>query len=112
MAESSSDSSGLGSADYSETNIQVAGVDEADTVKNDGQYIYMISDGSIRIIEAYPADNMQEVAVINYSDNYFNPSEIYVDDDQLIVVGSQTNYDVYDFFEEDIWLYQYCPVGY
>ncbi len=104
MAESSSDSSGLGSADYSETNIQVAGVDEADTVKNDGQYIYMISDGSIRIIEAYPADNMQEVAVINYSDNYFNPSEIYVDDDQLIVVGSQTNYDVYDFFEEDIYI--------
>ncbi|MCL5949661.1 MAG: beta-propeller domain-containing protein, partial [Candidatus Bathyarchaeota archaeon] len=29
--------------DYSTTNIQVAGVDEADTVKTDGQYIYTIS---------------------------------------------------------------------
>ena len=30
--------------DYSSTtNIQVAGVDEADTVKTDGQYIYTIS---------------------------------------------------------------------
>ena len=29
--------------DYSTTNIQVAGVDEADTVKTDGQYIYTVS---------------------------------------------------------------------
>ena len=28
--------------DYSTTNIQVAGVDEADTVKTDGQYIYTL----------------------------------------------------------------------
>ena len=31
------------SDDYSTTNIQVAGVDEADTVKTDGNYIYTIS---------------------------------------------------------------------
>ena len=30
-------------ADYSTTNIQVAGIDEADTVKTDGQYIYTFS---------------------------------------------------------------------
>ena len=30
-------------SDYSSTNIQVAGVDEADTVKTDGQYIYTLS---------------------------------------------------------------------
>jgi uncharacterized secreted protein with C-terminal beta-propeller domain len=29
--------------DYSTTNIQVAGVDEADTVKTGGQYIYTVS---------------------------------------------------------------------
>ena len=29
--------------DHSTTNIQVAGVDEADTVKTDGQYIYTLS---------------------------------------------------------------------
>jgi uncharacterized secreted protein with C-terminal beta-propeller domain len=32
--------------DYSTTNIQVYGVDEVDTVKTDGQYIYMISTAS------------------------------------------------------------------
>ena len=31
------------SSSYSTTNVQVAGVDEADTVKTDGQYIYVIS---------------------------------------------------------------------
>ncbi len=34
--------SGGGSDDYSSTNIQVSGVDEADIIKNDGEYIYMI----------------------------------------------------------------------
>jgi len=29
-----------GESDYSETNIQVSGVDEADIVKTDGKYIY------------------------------------------------------------------------
>ncbi len=37
------ESSGTGSKGYSTTNIQVTGVDEADTVKTDGNYIYTIS---------------------------------------------------------------------
>ena len=40
----SAESAGANDAkDYSSTNIQVAGVDEADTVKTDGQYIYTLS---------------------------------------------------------------------
>jgi inhibitor of cysteine peptidase len=30
-------------AEYSETNVQVEGVDEADIVKTDGEYIYIVS---------------------------------------------------------------------
>ncbi|MCL5877540.1 MAG: beta-propeller domain-containing protein [Candidatus Bathyarchaeota archaeon] len=37
------ETSGTGSKGYSTTNIQVSGVDEADTVKTDGNYIYTIS---------------------------------------------------------------------
>ncbi len=91
------------SDDYSETNVQVSGVDEADTVKNDGQYIYMIGSGStIRIIEAYPSENMQEIAVIDYDNDegYFSPSEIYVDGDQLIVIGDRNNYSEFDYYGE------------
>lgn len=34
------------------TNDQVAGVDEADIVKNDGAYVYVASGGALRIVEA------------------------------------------------------------
>jgi hypothetical protein len=36
------------------TNNQVAGVDEADMVKNDGRYVYLASNGALRIIAALP----------------------------------------------------------
>lgn len=54
-------SSGL---DHSNTNVQVQGVDEADLVKTDGQYIYIATEDSVKIIRAYPADNMSTVASI------------------------------------------------
>jgi uncharacterized secreted protein with C-terminal beta-propeller domain len=39
-------------ADYSQTNTQIAGVDEADFVKTDGQYLYVVSGGQLNIIDA------------------------------------------------------------
>jgi uncharacterized secreted protein with C-terminal beta-propeller domain len=48
---------------YSTTNVQVAGVDEADTVKTDGQYIYVInqdwyaqSQNNVYVVNADPQD--------------------------------------------------------
>jgi len=42
-----------GSTDYSETNIQVEGVDEPDIVKTDGSYIYVLANSKLYIIKAY-----------------------------------------------------------
>ena len=42
--------------DYSETNVQVKGVDEGDIVKTDGKYIYALSGGTLRILAAAGAD--------------------------------------------------------
>ncbi|MBN1165895.1 MAG: beta-propeller domain-containing protein [Methanospirillaceae archaeon] len=53
-----------GAGEYSTTNIQVAGVDEADFVKNDGKYIYIADDGIVSIIDAYPAETARVVATI------------------------------------------------
>jgi uncharacterized secreted protein with C-terminal beta-propeller domain len=39
---------------HSETNQQVSGVDELDNVKNDGQYIYTITNNTVAIVQAYP----------------------------------------------------------
>ena len=53
---------------YSKTNVQVEGIDEADIVKTDGEFIYSASHNSISIIRAYPPNNMSVVATIEASD--------------------------------------------
>ncbi len=81
-------SEALGAAtDYSTTNVQVAGVDEADVVKTDGEYIYQVNahNGSIVITKAVPASNMEVVSTIQSKG--FSPQDIYIDDDQLIIIG-------------------------
>ncbi|MDD5041502.1 MAG: beta-propeller domain-containing protein [Candidatus Peribacteraceae bacterium] len=76
------------SGDYSRTNVQVAGVDEADIVKTDGTYLYAVQDDLIRIIRAEPASAMEVVSMIDLQDSSFTPSELYLDGDRLVVTGS------------------------
>src|SRR5438132_1324765 len=49
---------------HSETNQQVSGVDELDTVKNDGQYIYTITNNTVAIVQAYPATDATLVSKV------------------------------------------------
>ncbi len=88
--------SGTGSSaasDYSSTNVQVQGVDEADIVKNDGQYIYTIKGRTVRVVQAYPANAMKELAQISIDpDQNFYPKEMYVSGNKLIVVGQSGGY--------------------
>ena len=51
-AEGYDEDAALAEADYSQTNVQVAGIDEADVVKTDGRYIYAISHQNVYIYEA------------------------------------------------------------
>ncbi|KAF0218662.1 MAG: hypothetical protein FD174_2755 [Geobacteraceae bacterium] len=44
---------------FSTTNLQEAGVDESDLVKNDGQYLYVAGSRKVTISKIYPADGMQ-----------------------------------------------------
>ena len=51
-----------GSEHYSTTNIQVAGVDEPDYLKNDGEYLYVVSgDNVLSVIDLWPADEAHTV---------------------------------------------------
>jgi len=52
------------SPDYSKTNIQVEGVDEADIVKTDGEYIYIISGKNVTILKAYPPEEAEILSQI------------------------------------------------
>jgi uncharacterized secreted protein with C-terminal beta-propeller domain len=80
-------SAGSGAADYSQTNIQVAGVDEADIIKNDSKHIYVIKGNTVRILEAYPTKNMQQVGQVKFDSDSFTPQEMFVDGNRLVVVG-------------------------
>ncbi|MEK7218336.1 MAG: beta-propeller domain-containing protein, partial [Patescibacteria group bacterium] len=73
---------------YSRTNVQVEGVDEADIVKSDGTYLYIVSRNKVRIVKAVPGSAMQEMATIFDDDSIFSPSELFIDNNRLIVAGS------------------------
>jgi len=53
-----------GANETSSTNNQVAGVDEADFVKNDNQYLYVLSKKNFRIVDAWPAESAHEIAKV------------------------------------------------
>ncbi len=76
-------------ADYSQTNIQVEGVDEADIVKTDGTYLYIVSNGMVRVVLAHPATRMKEMSSVSYDDG-FRPSDLYIDRDWLVVLGQRS----------------------
>ncbi|WP_010681122.1 beta-propeller domain-containing protein [Acetivibrio cellulolyticus] len=86
--ESVSNSAGAGQSDYSTTNVQVQGVDEADVVKTDGQYIYQVNNDRIVVAKAYPADQMNIISVLDFTDDNFTPQEIYLTGNLLVAIGS------------------------
>lgn len=73
------------SNDYSSTNVQVQGVDEADILKNDGKYIYTISKDRIVIIEAFPASEMKKLSETKIEKGY-RAVELYISGDTLFVI--------------------------
>jgi len=88
---------GAGADDYSQTNVQVKGVDEADIIKNDGKYIYLIKNDTVRIVEAYPGTSLKELSTITLDDPDFTPQEIYVDDNQMVIIGHVYRYRDYHY---------------
>ncbi|WP_374089865.1 beta-propeller domain-containing protein [Methylomicrobium lacus] len=72
---------------HSETNVQVAGVDEGDIVKTNDGYIYQIAENHVRLVKAYPSQALAQVAELAFGDE-FRPSELYVDGDRLVVLGN------------------------
>ena len=88
-----------GSDDYSETNNQVIGVDEMDNVVTDGKYIYSLDDNGVNITLAYTnvlgVEALSNFMNIDYEvvtgecQPQINVEGLYVDDDYLVVIGSE-----------------------
>ena len=87
-----------GDVDFSGTNIQVEGVDEADIVKTDGEYIYFAKGFEVIIVRAYPVSDAEVVSRINMSRQV---QDLYIDEDRLIVFTAQIpDYYFYEYYEE------------
>ena len=74
-------------SDFSTTNIQEFGVDEADIVKNDGSHIFFARGNDVRIVKAYPQNEMKEDAVITVDD--MNIQELFLDKNTLVLIGNR-----------------------
>ena len=75
-----------GEADYSQTNVREAGVDEGDVVKTDGSYLYILkSSGSVRIVDIR-GTKMKEIAKIQPEKLNESIEDLYLDGDRLMLV--------------------------
>lgn len=98
---SQADGIGVFSQDYSETNIQTAGVDEADIIKNDGNNLYYLVGNRLLIFDIH------------------DPSDIRPESEILLTAGDfgTSGLEIfYDSTSEKLWLircsYSYRDYGY
>ncbi len=70
--------------DYSQTNIQVLGVDEADIVKSDGEFIYVVSGNKVFIIDAGPED----ARILSTIEVDETPTGIFINGSKFVILGS------------------------
>jgi len=88
---------GGGDTGFSQTNIQIAGIDESEVVKTDGKYIYYASNQAdadgyqyVTITRATPASDMTLVKRIKLPSNYGN-IQLYVADGRLTILANRWN---------------------
>lgn len=72
--------------DYSKTNIQVEGVDEADIIKTNGDYIYSISENNIIISNVKDPNNIKIDSTINMES--YIPNDLLLYKDRLVVFST------------------------
>lgn len=92
--ESSMDNADASDGDYTETNTQVEGVDEADIVKTDGKYIYALYSNEVRIILT---DNGKMTLVNKLQlkhERYMNYSEMYLSNERLCITATDPYNDI------------------
>ncbi len=101
---------------YSTTNIQVAGVDEADIVKTDGRYIYVAttdnfyysaSQNNVYIVKADPQDPRVIAEIVLGNETFVAGLFLSQDSSKLVVLGSQYQVYAYDEPRPEIAIYPY-----
>ena len=77
----------VSTASFSDTNTQEAGVDEADLVETDGNYIYQVTGQQLSIVDARNANQLSLASQTDLSDlGYIEGAYLY--EDQLTVIST------------------------
>ena len=79
-------------SEHSDTNTQVEGVDEADIVKTDGKYIYLVHGGRFFVLLAWPADQLSEASSIAIEGE---PIEMFVEEGRALVYSVVNGAPIY-----------------
>ncbi|MBE3102955.1 MAG: beta-propeller domain-containing protein [Bacilli bacterium] len=95
-SDKSSESGTGGEIEYSQTNNQVEGVDEADIVKTDGEFIYAIANGVVIITDVRRPAAMKKIAELPAEESFY-PTQLFLHEDTLIVLGDK--HIPYDYSE-------------
>ena len=82
-------------SDHSETNVRTEGVMEGDIVKTDGKYLYVYDESTecIRIYLVGEGKIEKKVSQIRVDASIDTGSEIYITDNNLIIIGDAYDYD-------------------
>ena len=88
-----------GSKEFSSTNVQIEGIDEADIIKTDGDYLYIVG-GRIVYIVKIDENDMEIVSKIDKTQELIDIHSIFIDEDRLVVFG--TEYPPYEGVPETI----------
>lgn len=90
-------------ASFSKTNVQVTGVDEADIVKTDGNYIYALQNNILTITYLEHNGGMKIVHEENFANttsgkNFteYWPTELYIQAGKVILIGTYSEQILYD----------------
>jgi hypothetical protein len=86
-AQSAQSAGSVDASSYSTTNVQVEGIDEADILKTDGKYIYIAGNNVVRIVGADKGKLSDATAIRLAAEK--NVSEIYVDGNKLVILGTR-----------------------
>lgn len=78
-------------SDYSTTNVQVKNVDEPDYLKTDGKYVYIGTQNTISIIDAYPPESAKVILRFAVDIDQQNIENMFLNGDRLVLMYHGTS---------------------
>ena len=89
-----------GGTEYSTTNVQVVNVDEPDYLKNDSKYVYIVSQNTLSIIDAYPAEDAKLILKIALDIESQHIQNMFLNEDRLVIFyNGQSDEEIIPLFD-------------